>query len=206
MIVTVTVALTLLLTPSAMLAHAQSVDLDCGNFTSQADAQRVLEQNPSDPNRLDADSDGVACGSKPRPSSTQIAAYVAVSLLTALAIGFTFLYWRRHFHRRSRREHEDVQNKLDRLQESLQSVRTALLEIDEAVDSEQVVIRRLQDNANRAKELSSLTNVEVEAVKSALQDELSVFDKSTFRVTIISSLATSVFGVASSILINILVP
>jgi hypothetical protein len=38
-------------------------DLDCGDFTSQAQAQRVLDRDHSDPNRLDADHDRTACES-----------------------------------------------------------------------------------------------------------------------------------------------
>ncbi|MCC6224719.1 MAG: excalibur calcium-binding domain-containing protein [Thermoleophilia bacterium] len=34
---------------------------NCASFTSQADAQAVLRADPSDPNRLDADADGIAC-------------------------------------------------------------------------------------------------------------------------------------------------
>lgn len=36
-------------------------DLDCGDFDTQAQAQRELERDSSDPNRLDADDDGQAC-------------------------------------------------------------------------------------------------------------------------------------------------
>jgi Staphylococcal nuclease homologue len=36
-------------------------DLDCDDFDSQVEAQAVLEADPSDPNGLDADSDGLAC-------------------------------------------------------------------------------------------------------------------------------------------------
>jgi Excalibur calcium-binding domain len=35
-------------------------DVDCPGL-SQEEAQRILDQDPSDPNRLDADHDGVAC-------------------------------------------------------------------------------------------------------------------------------------------------
>ena len=47
-------------------------DLDCSDFASQAEAQEALNDDPSDPNRLDADSDGEACESQfqaptPRP-------------------------------------------------------------------------------------------------------------------------------------------
>jgi hypothetical protein len=38
-------------------------DLDCRDFSTQAQAQRVLDRDHSDPNRLDADHDGTACES-----------------------------------------------------------------------------------------------------------------------------------------------
>jgi endonuclease YncB( thermonuclease family) len=40
-------------------------DLDCSDFATQEEAQRVLEQDPSDPNYLDGDDDGVACEDLP---------------------------------------------------------------------------------------------------------------------------------------------
>jgi hypothetical protein len=42
---------------------ANSVDsnLDCAIFATHEEAQRVLEQDPSDPNYLDGDDDGVEC-------------------------------------------------------------------------------------------------------------------------------------------------
>ena len=36
-------------------------DLDCADFATQEEAQAVLERDPSDPNGLDADNDGIAC-------------------------------------------------------------------------------------------------------------------------------------------------
>ena len=36
-------------------------NLDCASFETHEQAQRVLEQDPSDPNYLDGDGDGVAC-------------------------------------------------------------------------------------------------------------------------------------------------
>jgi hypothetical protein len=37
-------------------------DLDCSDFSTQEEAQEVLDRNPSDPYRLDGtDNDGVAC-------------------------------------------------------------------------------------------------------------------------------------------------
>ncbi|MFB9808060.1 thermonuclease family protein [Haladaptatus pallidirubidus] len=38
-------------------------DYDCSHFETHEQAQAVLEQDPSDPHRLDADDDGVACES-----------------------------------------------------------------------------------------------------------------------------------------------
>jgi hypothetical protein len=36
-------------------------DRDCADFASQADAQAALDAEPSDPDNLDADDDGIAC-------------------------------------------------------------------------------------------------------------------------------------------------
>ncbi|MFQ8432591.1 excalibur calcium-binding domain-containing protein [Amaricoccus sp. W119] len=41
-------------------------DYDCGDFSTQAEAQRVYEDaGPGDPYRLDRDHDGVACETLP---------------------------------------------------------------------------------------------------------------------------------------------
>jgi micrococcal nuclease len=40
---------------------------NCSDFRSQADAQAVLRADPSDPNRLDTDREGIACQSNPDP-------------------------------------------------------------------------------------------------------------------------------------------
>ena len=40
-------------------------EYDCGDFDSRAEAQRILEGEPSDPAGLDGDGDGVACESLP---------------------------------------------------------------------------------------------------------------------------------------------
>jgi hypothetical protein len=49
-------------------------DLDCADFATPQQAQAVYDQDPSDPNGLDADNDGIACeeldGSSPSPSPT----------------------------------------------------------------------------------------------------------------------------------------
>ncbi|MGH3913932.1 MAG: excalibur calcium-binding domain-containing protein [Pseudonocardiaceae bacterium] len=45
---------------------ALAADLDCGDFATQEQAQAVLDTDPSDPNGLDGDNDGVACETLPR--------------------------------------------------------------------------------------------------------------------------------------------
>ncbi len=44
------------------LAQFQT-DLDCADFSSQAEAQAEFDKDTTDPNNLDADNDGIACGS-----------------------------------------------------------------------------------------------------------------------------------------------
>ncbi len=51
-------ALAVLAVAPQALAQA---DLDCADFATQAQAQAELEADPSDPNGLDADDDGIAC-------------------------------------------------------------------------------------------------------------------------------------------------
>lgn len=51
-------------------ALAQSDDLDCADFDSQADAQAELRSDPTDPNGLDAEDDGVACETYPYPEGS----------------------------------------------------------------------------------------------------------------------------------------
>lgn len=60
---TLYIAVSLVIAP---LSWAQ--DLNCANFVSQAEAQAELRSNPSDPNNLDDDSDGIACETLPDPS------------------------------------------------------------------------------------------------------------------------------------------
>ena len=52
----------LVATPAAL---AQAGDLDCADFATQEEAQAMLDADPSDPNGLDADGDGVACETLP---------------------------------------------------------------------------------------------------------------------------------------------
>lgn len=40
---------------------ALAQDIDCSDEVAQSDEQAILDADPSDPNRLDADNDGIAC-------------------------------------------------------------------------------------------------------------------------------------------------
>ena len=56
----------LLALPSASVAQGR----DCPDFSTQPEAQAVLEADPSDPNNLDDDNDGIACEDLPGGTST----------------------------------------------------------------------------------------------------------------------------------------
>jgi hypothetical protein len=53
----------------ALFAFAPAVsaqqDLDCRDFATQEEAQAVYDADPSDPNGLDRDNDGIACETLP---------------------------------------------------------------------------------------------------------------------------------------------
>jgi len=51
--------------PNAYLGQGDRYN--CSDFANQAQAQAVLRADPSDPNRLDTERDGVACESNPAP-------------------------------------------------------------------------------------------------------------------------------------------
>ena len=53
----------LILAPTALAQDG--ADLDCSDFATQQEAQAVFNQDPSDPNNLDADDDGMACETLP---------------------------------------------------------------------------------------------------------------------------------------------
>src|SRR5215210_8493045 len=55
-------------------ALAQADQYDCASFGSQASAQVELDRDPSDPNNLDADSNGIACDNYPYGTSGSVAA------------------------------------------------------------------------------------------------------------------------------------
>jgi hypothetical protein len=53
--------------PSPYVLPGAGDAFNCSDFVSQANAQSVLRANPTDPNRLDADRDGIACESNRAP-------------------------------------------------------------------------------------------------------------------------------------------
>ena len=61
----VAMVVTLVLAPAAMAQQ----DLDCSDFATQEEAQAVFNQDTSDPNRLDADNDNIACETLPSSPS-----------------------------------------------------------------------------------------------------------------------------------------
>jgi hypothetical protein len=54
-------------------AVAQTDQYDCASFGSQASAQVELDSDPSDPNNLDSDGNGIACDNYPYGTSGSIA-------------------------------------------------------------------------------------------------------------------------------------
>ncbi|MFJ8818272.1 excalibur calcium-binding domain-containing protein [Amycolatopsis thermoflava] len=50
--------------PMTAPPETTTADLDCADFATQAQAQAVLDADRSDPHRLDADHDGIACETK----------------------------------------------------------------------------------------------------------------------------------------------
>ena len=56
------------------LAVAQADQYDCASFGSQESAQVELDSDPSDPNNLDSDGNGIACDDYPYGTSGSVAA------------------------------------------------------------------------------------------------------------------------------------
>ena len=55
-------------------AVAQADQYDCASFGSQESAQVELDRDPSDPNNLDSDGNGIACDNYPYGTSGSVAA------------------------------------------------------------------------------------------------------------------------------------
>jgi LPXTG-motif cell wall-anchored protein len=74
---TAVLSLVLLLVLAAIPAVAVGQDRDCSDFATQQEAQAVLNQNPSDPNRLDANHNGVACEDSASSSAGSTSSHLA---------------------------------------------------------------------------------------------------------------------------------
>src|ERR671916_1478153 len=59
-------------------AKAQADQYDCASFGSQQSAQVELDRDPSDPNNLDSDGNGIACDDYPYGTSSSVAASTPV--------------------------------------------------------------------------------------------------------------------------------
>jgi hypothetical protein len=59
-------------------AVAQADQYDCASFGSQESAQVELDSDPSDPNNLDSDGNGIACDNYPYGTSGSVAASTPV--------------------------------------------------------------------------------------------------------------------------------
>ncbi|KQV17181.1 hypothetical protein [Kitasatospora sp. Root107] len=72
--------------PLAGAAQAQTGDLDCPQFRTQPEAQAVFDADPSDPNRLDANKNRIACENLPAslPGGTTVPAPGAAATPAAL--------------------------------------------------------------------------------------------------------------------------
>jgi hypothetical protein len=55
------------LTTAVLLQPEPALALNCSDFVSQAAAQARLREDPTDPDRIDADGDGLACENNPGP-------------------------------------------------------------------------------------------------------------------------------------------
>src|ERR1700709_1892200 len=55
-----------------LAGSAPAADQNCSDFATQAQAQAVYNADPSDPNHLDADHDGIACENLAGGSESQV--------------------------------------------------------------------------------------------------------------------------------------
>jgi hypothetical protein len=62
-------------------AVAQADQYDCASFGSQASAQVELDSDPSDPNNLDSDGNGIACDNYPYGTSSVAASTPAPTIV-----------------------------------------------------------------------------------------------------------------------------
>ena len=184
-------------------AIAQPRDVDCSDFSSQAQAQEELQRDPTDPFTLDPDGDGIACeGFIPSPS--RITSYMIICLALAAIISFALLIRRKR--RTSDASGQDLERRVANLSSNLQAAARVIGEIEKEIQARQKLVDRLKHDAEQSEALAQLHSDEVEAVAQALRGQLSGLERRSFRSNFVLSLTFFAIGVITSILVNVFVP
>lgn len=180
-------------------------DLDCSDFASEQEAQKVYLEDTSDPHNLDGDGDGRACEGGPAslPSAAQGVTYLVVGIVAMVALAVVLLGFGR---RRKSRESPTLEQRISELSASLVSASGVVAEIEEEVRARQELVERLKGDAERAETLASLHSEEVDAVAQTLRAELAWLDRRSLKSNLLIGSASFVLGIVASVLVNMFVP
>ncbi|HWI01658.1 MAG TPA: hypothetical protein VNT27_15130 [Propionibacteriaceae bacterium] len=187
----------LLVSPAA--AAAQEFDLDCTDFT--VDAQRVLERYPSDPNELDLDGDGVACEG-PLPSRRQIAFYLGAGVLFVAGVAALLVAFRR---RAGGKRESNLEHRVAAMTTNLQAAAQIINKFEQEIQTRQVAVEKLTRDAERAEALAKVSKQDAEAIAQTLQVQLNQLERRSLRGNLSLTDITFVLGGIVSILVNIYV-
>jgi hypothetical protein len=191
----IVLATAVLLGCTLVSVSAQSGDLDCADFASQADAQAEFQRDPSDPHGLDPDGDGIACESIV-PSRDQFLAFIAAAIgLLGLLVALQQLWLVRRSTLRKEGE-PDLRDRIKQLSTSLSTAATAISAIEQEVQARQQLVAQLEEDAERAEALARLHESEVQAVVQTLQLEFHRSERRSLRHNLLLS---TVFFIAGSI-------
>jgi hypothetical protein len=138
-----------LVMPASATAGTQMVDFDCADFASQQEAQDVLEEDRSDPNRLDPDGDGQACEGLVVSAESTISTTLIGDLTSALAALLVFL-WQRAQTRHALEEGESVEQRVERLTTTLSETSRVIGEIETEIRSRRAIADQLRHDAETA--------------------------------------------------------
>lgn len=183
---------------------AQTVDYDCVDFPTQADAQVIYDQFPGDPYRLDPDGDGIPCESSSLPSGAQTAGYVGVVLLVVALSGVAIAAWQR------RKVVKGVDappaHRFDELETGLQAMSDVIgganFESDN-LSSRSPISTSLDGNDGRSLEPG------VDRVKALLDEMREEFQQATRRaakVNLFIAAGVALVSVAGAVIVSIFVP
>lgn len=189
---------------SSPSASAQLSDLDCVDFSTQAEAQEFFDRVPGDPHNLDPDGDGVACEGLPLPSGNQVVAYLIIGIVLVTAVSYLALLWQRR--RVSRAPKRGLEDRITELGCSLQQIASVISEIDKELSARRSAVERLKQEAERAEKLSQLSIKEVAAVTDALRGELSSSERKLFRVNLVITIIVFALSIIGSVIVNVYVP